>query len=139
MEIQEMRDLIAKKIAGQGTMVDVGGSLPAILNGILDKIAAIPAPKIIVSGKSWDEVLPGSFTTKASFASALGILESDVDDLLSCDDVRFTDASMRRTSTIRTDEEDISIFGGSDGTGDYGFAMVLKIRDSGYYLKKVEL
>ena len=47
MTIQEIRDLIAKKIAGQGTMVDVGNGLPAILNGILDKIAAIPAPKPI--------------------------------------------------------------------------------------------
>lgn len=37
--------MVAKKIAGQGTMVDVGGGLPAILNGILDEIAAIPAPK----------------------------------------------------------------------------------------------
>lgn len=44
MTIQEIRDLIAKKIAGQGTMVDVGNGLPAILNGILDEIAAIPAP-----------------------------------------------------------------------------------------------
>lgn len=45
MTIQEIRDLIAKKIAGQGTMVDVGNGLSAILNGILDEMAAIPAPK----------------------------------------------------------------------------------------------
>lgn len=41
MTIQEIRDLVAKKIMGQGTMVDVGGGLPAILNGILDLIAAV--------------------------------------------------------------------------------------------------
>lgn len=40
MTIQEIRDLIAKKIAGQGTQVDVGGGLAAILNGILDLILA---------------------------------------------------------------------------------------------------
>lgn len=44
MSIQEIRDLIAKKIAGQGTQVDVGGGLAAILNGILDLIPpALPA------------------------------------------------------------------------------------------------
>lgn len=38
MTIQEIRDLIAKKIAGQGTQVDVGGGLPAILNAICDTL-----------------------------------------------------------------------------------------------------
>lgn len=38
MTIQEIRDLIAKKIAGQGTQVDVGGGLAAILNGTLDAV-----------------------------------------------------------------------------------------------------
>lgn len=44
MTIQEIRDLIAKKIAGQGTQVDVGGGLVAILNAICDKLATIPSP-----------------------------------------------------------------------------------------------
>lgn len=48
MTIQEIRDLIAKKISGQGTMVDVGGGLPAILNGILDLVAASPSLDTIV-------------------------------------------------------------------------------------------
>lgn len=48
MTIQEIRDLVAKKISGQGTMVDVGGGLPAILNGILDLIAASPSLDTIV-------------------------------------------------------------------------------------------
>lgn len=48
MTIQEIRDLVAKKISGQGTMVDVGGGLPAILNGILDLIAAAAAQSLAV-------------------------------------------------------------------------------------------
>ena len=35
--------MINAKIAGQGTMVDVGGALPEILNGILE-LATAPAP-----------------------------------------------------------------------------------------------
>lgn len=38
MDIQAIRNLVAKKIAGQGTMVDVGGGLPVILNAICDAI-----------------------------------------------------------------------------------------------------
>lgn len=44
MTIDEIRALIAQKIAGQGTMVDAAGGLPAILNALCDAIAAIPAP-----------------------------------------------------------------------------------------------
>lgn len=38
MDTSEIRALIAQKIAGQGSMVDVGGGLPAILNAICDAI-----------------------------------------------------------------------------------------------------
>lgn len=44
MTINEIRALIAQKIAGQGSMVDAGGGLPAILNALCDAIEAIPAP-----------------------------------------------------------------------------------------------
>lgn len=99
----EIRNLIAKKIAGQGTMVDVGNGLPAILNGLVELVeeataaAAAAAPKIITSGKSWDEVTAGEYNTKALFASALGIPESDVDDLPSCDELKLSNISIKRT------------------------------------------
>lgn len=38
MNAKEIKDLIASKIAGQGTMVDIGGALPVILNEIVDAI-----------------------------------------------------------------------------------------------------
>lgn len=36
MTIQELKDLIASKIAGQGSMVDIGGALPTILDEIVE-------------------------------------------------------------------------------------------------------
>ena len=44
MTTDEIRALIAQKIAGQGSAVDVGGGLPTILNAICDALDAIPAP-----------------------------------------------------------------------------------------------
>lgn len=42
MTIQEIKELVSKKIAGQGSQVDIGGALAEILNGIVDNI---PQPK----------------------------------------------------------------------------------------------
>ena len=44
MTTQEIKDLIASKIAGQGSMVDVGGALPNILKEFADAMGNIPAP-----------------------------------------------------------------------------------------------
>lgn len=84
MTTQEIRDLVAKKISGQGTMVDVGGGLPAILNGILD---------IVVGAKKKVEVpIPTTFEdlTKAQAAAELHISESDLDSLFEADVITTT-------------------------------------------------
>lgn len=44
MTTEEIKTLIDQKIAGQGTMVDVGGALPTILKEFADAMANIPAP-----------------------------------------------------------------------------------------------
>lgn len=36
MTPQEIKELVSKKIAGQGSQVDIGGALAEILNGIID-------------------------------------------------------------------------------------------------------
>ena len=36
MTLQEIKELVSKKIAGQGSQVDIGGALAEILNGIID-------------------------------------------------------------------------------------------------------
>lgn len=41
----EIKNLIDQKIAGQGTMVDVGGALPTILKEIVDMASDTPAPQ----------------------------------------------------------------------------------------------
>lgn len=55
MTKQEIKDLIAAKIAGQGSAVDVGGALPVILNAMLDLMGAaktFDAPKLHLQGSS---------------------------------------------------------------------------------------
>lgn len=55
MTIREIRDLIAKKITGQGTQVDLGNGLPAILNGILDAVeGGSSAEPLVVEGTNSD-------------------------------------------------------------------------------------
>lgn len=59
MTTQEIKNLIDQKIAGQGSMVDVGGALPTILKEIVDAVAdAENAGKyslLRVSGTPMDE------------------------------------------------------------------------------------
>lgn len=67
MTKDELKSLIAAKIAGQGTAVDAASALPAILNGIIDAIpegggglAALPETTLsqsdsVVTGTPFDE------------------------------------------------------------------------------------
>lgn len=50
MTIQEIKDLIMSKIAGQGSAVDAGSALPEILNGIVGALENVPSlpPEFIV-------------------------------------------------------------------------------------------
>lgn len=45
MTPNEIKTLIDQKIAGQGSMVDVGGALPTILKEIVDMASDTPAPQ----------------------------------------------------------------------------------------------
>lgn len=57
MTTEEIKNLIDQKIAGQGSMVDVGGALPVILKEIVDKIAQASNPIVEVSyDGSTDEI-----------------------------------------------------------------------------------
>lgn len=52
MTTDEIRALVAQKIAGQGSAVDVGSGLPTILNAICDALDTTPAPQpaIVIEG-----------------------------------------------------------------------------------------
>lgn len=46
MTKKQIQDLIAKKIAGQGTAIDAGSVFPAVLNAILDKATPLESDDI---------------------------------------------------------------------------------------------
>ena len=56
---EEIKNLIASKIAGQGSAVDVGGALPTILNAIVDMVADVPTifnlPEGVTEVEEYDE------------------------------------------------------------------------------------
>lgn len=66
MTKEEIKALIDAKIAGQGSAVDTGSALPAILNGILELAATPPAKKIIHIIETFED---------ASFEEALTKIE----------------------------------------------------------------
>ena len=47
MTPNEIKNLIDQKIAGQGTMVDVGGALPTILKAIVDMAGGALSPYVL--------------------------------------------------------------------------------------------
>ncbi len=100
MTKQEIAALVAAKIEGQGTNVDAGSVLPAILNGILDLIPAAPVPPTpadifagfsVTTDLDQAAIVSGSGTglSKGQAAQALGITGGDLDALLSGKIVRF--------------------------------------------------
>lgn len=69
MTKQEIKDLIAAKIAGQGSAVDVGGALPVILNEILDNARGL---RIILAKAAIGDGFGGT-TTIDELLTYLGI------------------------------------------------------------------
>jgi hypothetical protein len=82
MTIKEIKDLIAAKILGQGTMVDAGGGLPKILNAICEILEGIPAPQVQSDWSQTDTskpdfiknkpTIPSPYTLPAATADILG-------------------------------------------------------------------
>lgn len=138
MTTDEIKALVAKKLAGQGTNVDAASVLPTIINALCDAVdaAAALAPKIITSNKPWEGILNGRYDTKMAFASALGIPESQVDDLPSCDELKLTDASLKRTFTVDFGGG-IILFGSKDGIDNYTYTISIAGVTAGvYYIEK---
>lgn len=51
MTKEELKALVSSKIAGQGNAVDVSGSLPTILNELIDNMGGGDAPSVIDLGE----------------------------------------------------------------------------------------
>lgn len=59
MTTEQIKDLIASKIAGQGNQVDSGGALSTILDAIVDSVADVPTifnlPEGVTEVEEFDE------------------------------------------------------------------------------------
>lgn len=80
MTKNEIRSLIEQKIAGQGTNVDAGGALPAILEALVDAVDAVEESKPVEIEIPLGEEFMAA--TKAVAAERLEITESQLDDLI---------------------------------------------------------
>lgn len=61
MTKQEIKDLIAAKVAGQGNQIDAGSTLPAILDGIIDLIPTVPEPVAALMVQSANNTTVGGY------------------------------------------------------------------------------
>lgn len=82
MDKQEIIDAIEKGIAGQGTMVDLGGILPKVLKAIVDALpeggSSPIAPEPIIS---INDVGTREDMTKSQAAEYLGVTEDELDQI----------------------------------------------------------
>lgn len=115
MTKQEIKEAIAKGIAGQGTNVDGGGYLPKILEAIVDAIpeggAVAPEPTIttIVMGTSFENV------DESQAAETLGITVDELKALPNQLVVKTTDGDiLTRIFYTNSEGNYIVIFGGQD-------------------------
>ena len=137
MTIQEIKELVSKKIAGQGSQVDIGGALAEILNGIID----------IADGKKIVEV-PNLTTfedeTKAQAAADLHISESDLDSLFEADVITTTGPSgtisLCLTSNINSVDNKYAGFGSTSGyLGGFAFEIYYNKETEKYSASYVEI
>ena len=84
MTTDEIRALIAKKISGQGSAIDVGNGLEPILNALCDAVDAVQAaaPKVLVSTKSFEGGWEETGLTAAEAAAFLGCTEEELENIM---------------------------------------------------------
>lgn len=104
MTKEQILALITGKIAGQGSQVDTGGALPAILEGIIELIpeptpptpptpSEILAAITVTSSKNYSNVSTVGALNKGAACEALGISSADLDALMAGNIllIKFTD------------------------------------------------
>lgn len=128
MTLQEIKELVSKKIAGQGSQVDIGGALAEILNGIVDAISDTGTLLIKTPYGEFDQGVP-----IADFASAMEITVEQARDffygkylfLAAKDGYKFT-----RGSYYQTDSLHQVFYGATDGTLG-GYFIAASLRETG--------
>lgn len=127
MTKEEIKALVAAKIAGQGSAIDSASVLPDILNGIVDLIPAEPAPaptpgemlSALTLNSSVNFVI-GKVENKsgAEMASALGFQsETDLYNLFSGNYIRVAFAD--RVMSIVLNSESEVVFGYYTDNSEY--------------------
>lgn len=138
MTKEEIKALVAAKIAGQGSAIDAASVLPDILNGILDaipEVAPVPTPAETLDALTLVSSvrLPGYFSdkTKAETAELLGIAETELDKFVNGDYIRiaFMDFTLYVVGTLK-DENDRQVYFGFYGTSA-GNLGILATSDAG--------
>ena len=83
MTLEQIKNLIQQKIAGQGSAIDAASVMPEILNGICDIVEDISEE---VGNSVLEVSWPNSGTheglSKSDLCTTLGITEQEFDDLL---------------------------------------------------------
>lgn len=140
MTTDEIRALIAKKISGQGTMVDVGGGLPAILNALLDKVEAAEAaaPKVLHCGVSYSSELSIQNVRVPEIAEQLNISEQEALNLVAgvYNEIEFTNNTL--IAGWRGDGS--SLYGGLAADQDNGMTFqIFSAGEEEYDIEAIEL
>jgi hypothetical protein len=122
MTRDEIKQLIAEKIAGQGSAIDAASVLPSILNGILEAIpesGVMPEPKYDVPTDIGLDIDDGPF------AESLGISIDELPDFFRAQVIKRGNLHLTRTyyeHVTENEEEYHAIFG--DKATNYGYKMI---------------
>ena len=99
MTIEELKRILAKKVNGQGSAVDVGGGVAVILAELIEKVT----PSNVIEGMTLSisaEVASASGLTKEACAEALGITEDELDALFNGEYLRAEMGGLNYTLQI---------------------------------------
>ena len=111
MTKEEIKALIAEKIAGQGNQVDSGGALADILNGIIDSIPQVLPPTTL------DFTLPESTLGNVSaeeMAQGLGITVGELKGLMLGQYVAVRDSNAGQSFLVSRNGDNINMISGQD-------------------------
>lgn len=105
MTTEEIKAIIAEKIAGQGNQVDIGGALAEILNAFAENLAEldereIPTVAVVeISGNFEAYETSTTFNNIEAFIDELGITREQLRSLLFSDMAVLGDANYQLTRT----------------------------------------
>lgn len=131
MTKQEIKEAIAKGIAGQGTNVDGGGYLPKILEAIVDAIpegAVAPEPTIIIADSDFVSV------DESEAAMTLNITLDELRALPNQSVIGTSDGVTLTRIYYRGGENYSVIFGNEDILANFGRSIALSKQGDSYTL-----